>query len=137
MALFPRRQRQGEHGPPPERADWYMLASVPLGNGDDVGVATPWKWPDPFDGVTVHDLRRRKTRSAEGGPWRGDVRATAWVGKAIANALKLDPSDKANRTKIKGLLAKWIATGMFVMVEGKGDDRHETQFIKVGTWAND
>src|SRR5262249_10624062 len=32
--------------PHPEQADWYRLASVDLGNGDQVGVVTAWAWPD-------------------------------------------------------------------------------------------
>src|SRR5262249_46464560 len=82
--------------PHPEQADWYRLASVDLGNGDQVGVVTAWAWPDPFEDVTVHDLRAAQKAVSEGGPWRADVRADMWVGKAIAGVLRLDPDDKAN-----------------------------------------
>jgi hypothetical protein len=121
----------------PEHADWYRLVSVPLGNGDDVGVVVDWSWPDAFAGVTVNDLRAAQKAVSEGGPWRAHHQASAWVGKPIAKALKLNVKDKADRQKIRTMLAKWIDTGMFVEVEGLGEDRHETQFIEVGTWAND
>ena len=121
----------------PERADWYRLVSVPLGNGDDVGVVVGWSWPDAFAGVTVHDLRAAQKAVSEGGPWRADIRATAWVGKPIAKALKLNIKDKADRQKIKTVLATWIKSGMFVEVEGLDDDRHVVTFVEVGTWAND
>ena len=45
--------------------------------------------------------------------------------------------NKADRQKIRTMLAKWIETGMFVEVEGQGDDRHPVTFVEVGTWAND
>jgi hypothetical protein len=121
----------------PEHADWYRLITEPLGNGDDVGVVVGWSWPDAFAGVTVHDLRAAQKAVSEGGPWRADLRATAWVGKPIAKALKLNIKDKADRQKIKTLLKTWIDTGMFVEVEGLGDDRHAVMFVEVGTWAND
>ena len=37
--------------PPANRADWCHLVSVALPNGDNVGVATKWTWPDAFEGV--------------------------------------------------------------------------------------
>jgi hypothetical protein len=121
----------------PESATWYRLASVTLDNGDQVGVAAAWSWPSPFDGITVHDLRAAQRAVSEGGPWRADIRAAAWVGKPIAKALHLDAANKADRHKIKSLIEAWTANGMFVEVEGKGDDRHQFQFIEVGKLAND
>jgi hypothetical protein len=123
--------------PPPQSAAWFKLVSVPLGNGDEVGVATGWSWPDAFDGVTVNDLRAAQKEVSQGGPWRASHQAKMWVGKPISKALKLNIKNKADRHKIRTVLAKWIETGMFVEVEGLGEDRHTTQFIEVGTWAND
>jgi hypothetical protein len=121
----------------PERADWARLVSVPLGNGDDVGVVVAWSWPDAFADVTVHDLRSAQKAVSEGGPWRANSQAKMWAGKPIAKVLKLNIKDKADRQKIKTVLETWIKTGMFVEVEGQGDDRHPVTFVEVGTWAND
>ena len=50
--------------PPADKSDWFKLQSVDLPNGhlggpgDSVGVVTPWKWPDPLDGITGHDFDR-------------------------------------------------------------------------------
>jgi hypothetical protein len=123
--------------PMTENADWYRLEPVSLANGDNIGVAATWTWPSPFDGITVHDLRLAQKAVSEGGPWRVNHRASAWVGKPIAKALKLDLAKASDRAKVRGMLAKWIETEMFVVVEGKGDDRHPTQFVEVGKWAND
>lgn len=122
--------------PPASAADWYHMVSVEIANGDKVGVATSWTCPQPFDGVTVMHLRAAQKAVAEGGPWRRDSRATAWVGKPIAAVLGLDPADKAARTRINTMLNTWIANGMFRVVIRKGEDRHEFEFVEVGKWAD-
>ena len=74
--------------PPSERADWYHIRNVPLGNdsspeshdGDQVGVVTPWGWPDPLAGITVNHLKAAQKEAAEGGPWREHPTAKNWVG---------------------------------------------------------
>jgi hypothetical protein len=58
---------------PVDQATWYKLASVDLANGDDVGVVTPWEWPNPFDGITVADLRAAQQAVSDGGPWRENI----------------------------------------------------------------
>jgi hypothetical protein len=127
--------------PPSETSEWFHLASVSLGNGsggpdDFVGVATKWKWPDPLDQVSVHDLRAVQAEVANG-RWRANVQAADWVGKAVAKAMKLDASDKRHRAKIIGLLKVWKSTGALVEVEGKDEARKPKTFIEVGTPAND
>jgi hypothetical protein len=122
--------------PPPEKAYWYRLASVTLSNGDDVGVATTWSWPDPFEGVTAHDLRAAQKEVSEGGPWRANSQADDWVGKPIAKALKLDIHKDGDKKKVRSLLKTWMKTGMFVEVGGQGRGRHKVQIVEVGTWAD-
>jgi hypothetical protein len=56
---------------PAEKADWYRLVSVALGNGgaghgDEVAVAEPWSPPDPFQDVTAAHLYRVQLLIAEG-----------------------------------------------------------------------
>src|SRR5262249_17171340 len=38
--------------PPADQSNWFKLESIVLANGDDVGVATTWKYPETFDGIT-------------------------------------------------------------------------------------
>jgi hypothetical protein len=120
--------------PPPERAQWYRLASVPLPNGDEVGVATAWTWPNAFEGVNPHDLRMAQKAVSQGGPWRANHQAKMWVGKPIAKALGLDPVK--DRKRVIAILNTWIGNDMFVVVNGKGDNRHETSFVEVGKRAD-
>jgi hypothetical protein len=70
---------------------------------------------------------------SEGGPWRANHQAKMWVGKPIANALGLDPVK--DRKRVIAILNTWIDNDMFVVVNGKGDDRHETSFVEVGKRA--
>jgi hypothetical protein len=120
--------------PPPERAQWYRLTSVLLANGDDVGVATAWTWPNAFHGVSPHELRAAQQEVSQGGPWREHHQAKTWVGKPIAKALGLDPIK--DRKRIITILNAWIENEMFVVVQDKGDDRHPTNFVKVGKKAD-
>jgi hypothetical protein len=127
--------------PPNTKATWYKLANVALGNGppedqDYVGVPTLWHWPDAFAAVTVADLRAVQARVAQG-RWRENSQAKDWIGKAVAEVLKLDPTNEAARTKIRSLLKTWIEKGMFVVVEGVDDKREKRSFVEVGELAND
>ncbi|NUJ80293.1 AAA family ATPase [Methylocystis sp. FS] len=127
--------------PASDSSEWFNLVSVSLGNGgggpdDHVGVATKWKWPDPLDQVSVHDLRAVQTEVANG-RWRANVQAADWVGKAVAKAMKMDASDKRHRAKIIGLLKVWKSTGTLVEVDGKDEARRTKTYVEVGTPAND
>jgi hypothetical protein len=125
--------------PPPEKSDWYQLHSVSLENGsggefddgDRVAVVTPWKWPDVTEGVTVADLRAAQCAVNNGGPWRENPQASGWVGKPIAEALKIDISSKGGKKKVIDLLKVWTGTGMFRVVRAK-DKNHEIRaFVEV------
>jgi hypothetical protein len=129
---------------PAAKATWYRMASVPLGNGsgggvddqDYITVATPWAWPDVFEGVSTADLRAVQA-AISAGRWRENSQATDWAGKAVAQVLNLDPTNTAHKAKINALLKTWIVSGALVVVEGR-DARHEVRsFIEVGTAADD
>jgi hypothetical protein len=140
--------------PPSDKATWFSLRSVPIGNGtavkfaddgtdfvevdrdgeDAVGVVIPWSWPEPLDGVTAPDVKAAQAEIAKG-KWKRDARATAWVGIPIAAALKLDQSNKGDREKIKSLIAIWIKSGMLKVVIGRAANRHDCEFVEVGELA--
>ena len=130
---------------PPSATEWFNLTSVGLGNGsggpiddqDYCGVVTQWKWPNPFDGVTVSDLRKAQAAITAGGPWRQNPRAKDWAGNAVAAAMGLNPLDRAHRTKVSELLKTWTTKGMFKVVEGEDAHREKRDFIEVGEWADD
>lgn len=122
--------------PPAEKADWFRLNSVSLGNGplgapgDDVGVVSTWEWPDPLAGMTGADFDKVAAVIRRGN-WRENVQATAWVGKAVAEALELDAGNKADRAKISAMLNVWRASGALRVVERQDEKREVKKFIEV------
>jgi hypothetical protein len=65
------------------------------------------------------------------------VQANDWVGKPIAEVLKLDATDKAGKTKIKSIIKTWIDKGALVVVTGKDKNGDDRPFVGVGEWATD
>ena len=130
--------------PPADKSDWFELKSVDLGNGpgievggvrfnapgDSVGVVKRWEWPDPLAGMTGQDFER-VAAVIRRGKWRENVQAKAWVGRAVAEALGLDASNKAHRAKIVGMLKMWLAAGSLIVVEGQDENREVKKFIEV------
>ena len=126
--------------PPAENIEWRKLVSVPLDNatpedeGDWVGVVTKWKMPGALEGVTASDLLRVQKRVSED-KWREDSRATAWIGKAVAETLNLNVREPAVKKRIMGMIKIWIDSGALRIVEADDDRRHKREFIEVGEWA--
>jgi hypothetical protein len=120
--------------PPPEGKTWYQILSVSLGNGadggDSVGVVTPWKWPDPLDGITGRDFEAAAAL-IRAGTWRENGQAKDWVGRPIAKALRLDLDSRAHRAKVNGLLKIWISQGNLVVVEGLDEKSMKRKFVQV------
>lgn len=120
--------------PPVVASDWFRLASVWLDNGpaggDSVGVVTHWDWPDPLAGVTGSDFDK-VALVIRAGSWRKDVRSNDWVGKAVAQALRLNVEDKADRAKITGLLKVWLSAGSLMVIERTDEQRRTREFVEV------
>lgn len=121
---------------PPEKADWYRMNNTDLVNGDQVGVACPWAWPDPFDGVSITHLRAVQTLIGKD-EYREDVRASKWAGKAIAEVLQLDPEERASRKRITSILKEWIRNGALEIVETEDAHRKIRKQVIVGKWAGE
>lgn len=119
---------------PPEAADWHRMNNVDLPNGDKVGVACPWTWPDSFDGVAAWHLKRVQQIVGEG-KYRRDPRSREWVGNVIADVLDIDP--KQARARINDILKQWIETEMLIEVEELDEQRRPRTFVEVGTWHTD
>ncbi len=126
--------------PPVEKSDWYQLRSVSLGNGsggafddgDFVGVAEPWEWPDFTETVTLAHLRAVQATVGRGGTWRENIQAKDWIGLVVAQAMNLDPKRKTDKQTIKAALAMWLGSGALVRTQ-RADKNYEMKtFIEVG-----
>ncbi|MGF1446682.1 MAG: AAA family ATPase, partial [Pikeienuella sp.] len=122
--------------PRSNKAEWYHLVGVSLGNhgplepADEVGVVTAWKWPDVFEGRTAADLLAVQ-RGVDAGDWRESAQAKAWVGYAVAEALSLDVENKLHRGKIRGMLKAWIKRGALKIEQRKDENRKDKAFVVV------
>jgi len=134
--------------PPPDKADWFRLVSVPLGNedrpegtwalpidnGDRVQCVVNWEWPAALDDVTVDHLRKVQT-AVDAGRWRENHQAKDWVGHPIAAVLALDITLPQHKAKVLGLIKTWLTAGMLIIVEGEDDKRNKRNFVEVGATA--
>jgi hypothetical protein len=124
--------------PPPASASWYHLTSQALGNGtglypdgDSVGVATAWEWPNHLAGLRTEDLVR--VQAAVGsGEWRENVQARAWVGYCVADTLGMDASAKHEKAKIKGMVRRWLDTGALRIERRTGPKREPVDYVVAG-----
>ncbi|HWV12585.1 MAG TPA: AAA family ATPase [Sphingobium sp.] len=125
---------------PAEKADWYELIGVDLGNGvdhhpgDSIAVAVPWTLPNPFDDVTAQHLERVKN-VIDGGGWRENAQSAQWAGHAVAQVLGLDADNKADKGRIKSILRQWISNGALKVERRMDKTRQERPFIVVGRWG--
>ena len=135
---------------PPEKATWFELKSVDLGNAteyhdgdqliqipsDKVGVVTPWSWPDAFDGFTAADLLKVQ-RALDGKQARENPQATDWAGHVVGTVLGIDLTDKSGRQRVKTMLRKWIENGALTIGQAPDAKRNLRPIIEVGEWANE
>ena len=127
--------------PPSDKAVYRRMQSVEIANGEHIGVATEFKLPDLFDGVTTKDLYdvQRTVAEAEKNEkaYRADIRAKNWVGVAIAEKLNLDLDKPKDKAKAKAIAKQWISSGS-LKVADIPDKRagRDVPCVVVGEWIN-
>ena len=107
------------YAPPPEKATWFKLIGIALGNatdtypeGDNIGVATAWSLRPAFEGMDAGMLQA--VFAALRGTVHGSARQakhTPWAGKPLMEA-----GGRSDREAGK-IVALWLAEG--VLIEGK------------------
>jgi hypothetical protein len=130
---------------PPQKATWFHLANVGLGNfgadptlddEDRVQVAEQWDWPDVFEGVNL-DLLREVQKQVTERPRRASRQADDWIGFLVIDILGLDREDKVAIAKVKEMLRQWRENHMFKVVEMQDRrTRKEVPFVVVDQLAN-
>ncbi len=134
VGFYFRTQNDKANLSPPEAAEWHRMNSYELANGDQVGVACPWEWPDAFSGVTTAKLMEVQRAVAEGS-YRENVRSADWVGNIIAQTLGMDPDD--DKRRIASILKQWIKNDVLRVVERDDEMRRPRKFVEVGTWVSE
>lgn len=121
---------------PPQQATWYHLVSVPLANGDDIGVPEAWKFPGAFDGISVGHMHRARTIASQGN-YRKSSQATDWIGKPVAEMLGLDPDDPADRKRVSKILKTWFDNGVLTTEDRPDENRRPRPFVVPGSWKDE
>jgi RecA-family ATPase len=127
--------------PPSDKAVYRRMQSVEIANGEHIGVATEFKLPDLFDGVTtknLYNVQRTIGKAEEAdNAYRANVQADNWVGKAVAEELNLDLGKPNQKAKAKAIIKQWVSSGSLQVVKlpnkRKGGD---TPCVIVGEWVN-
>lgn len=114
---------------PPDKASWYRMNNVSLDNGDQVGVACPWKWPELFEGISTRHLIAAQKAVAQG-EWRLNSRSPEWVGIPVAKVLDLDPDQ--HRKRVAKVIKEWVENGAFKVVEKPDYKGNPRNFVEVG-----
>jgi len=125
--------------PPAAQALYRRMVGVKLPNGEHVGVATPFKLPDLFDGVKARDaLEVQKlvgSAAVRDEPFRQNIQAKQWVGHAAATVLDLDLDKPHEKARCKAIVKKWLETDVLRAETwpSKRDGR-DVPVVVVGTW---
>jgi hypothetical protein len=123
-----------------ERADWFRLESVDLGNTkpgeepDTVGVVTAWDYPTfEMPEVTEALIKAALAAVKAGGPWRLSPQSKThpWIGIPIAKTLKLDPESKHTRKFLIDLIDGWLGQHLDKVTRVDPVTRHRREFIEV------
>lgn len=118
---------------PVGKREWRRMASVHLSNGDSVGVAEVWEWPDTFDGVTVKDLLAVQHAIEGKHPRYSDQAGDDWAGCIVADVLGMDAT--SDKKRIKRIIETWLKSGALVKGSKIGPIRKSVPTIEVGEWA--
>ena len=132
---------KNNRAPPSDKSDWFTMASVSLGNGenddgDNMGVVIPWSPPDAFEGISVEHLRQVQGAIAAG-EYKHHHSAADWAGNVIADVLGLSVNDRGDKARILRMLSTWIENDVLRVEERKDGNRQMKKFVVVGRAADD
>jgi hypothetical protein len=121
-------------------AHWIKMEVENLPNGDEVACSSPWKPPNPFQGVSSADMHKCRTL-AQTGAYRLDSRSADWFGYAVANVLNIKIAHAADNNakdlaKIKQVIKTWIKNKVLATEKRQDEHRRERDFVIAGTWSD-
>jgi hypothetical protein len=119
----------------PEAAKWYKIASVPLPNGDDVGVVTEWQYStsveDIPDAVCAQIQNEVLTTP---GQYRAAKQSPSWIGHLIARIFRIDRNDRQGTHRIGAILRILYDKGVITATAADAK-KHGVSVITVGSWV--
>ena len=120
-----------------EKAEWYHLDSVDLGNAqgdrksDSVGVVKSWAYPSLADEVPANALRRVQGFLATS-DYRSDPRASDWIGQAVADAAGWEMTGPGVKDSVKALIKQWLKDGYLKTAKHNDKEGHLKEWIVAG-----
>ena len=121
LGIFAVDDGKANLAPPSDKRIYRRMLSVEIANGEHIGVATEFKLPDLFDGVTTQNARNVQAVVAEAEanqtPFKANVQAKHYVGQAVADELKLDLEKPGDKAKVKSIVKQWIKTNVLKQAE--------------------
>lgn len=127
--------------PPADKADWFKLVSVPLGNGplghegDRVGVPVPWKPAELFDGITTEQIldvmqviKDGATHLEEAPLWSPSKKGETnerWVGHAVMQVLEV------SERRAGSMVTAWLNSGVLVETTTRYKRRNDAKAVVV------
>ena len=121
LGIFAVDDGKANLAPPSDKRIYRRMLSVEIANGERIGVATEFKLPDLFDGVTTQNARNVQAVVAEAEanqtPFKANVQAKHYVGQAVADELKLDLEKPGDKAKVKSIVKQWIKTNVLKQAE--------------------
>jgi RecA-family ATPase len=121
LGIFAVDDGKANLAPPSDKRIYRRMLSVEIANGEHIGVATEFKLPDLFDGVTTQNARNVQAVVAEAEanqtPFKANVQAKHYVGQAVADELKLDLKKPGDKAKVKSIVKQWIKTNVLKQAE--------------------
>jgi hypothetical protein len=123
---------------PLSKATWFKLVVENLSNGDEIACASPWKPPDPFEGITAADTYKCRAL-ARTGVYRHDSRSPDWIGYAVAEVLRINITHGSNNdmedlARIKQILRTWFKNKVLKTERREDKNRKMRTFVVPGDW---
>jgi hypothetical protein len=133
----------GKNNPGPiGKAHWVKIETENLPNGDEVACSTRWIPPNPFDGVSVNDLKLVQ-KVVTTGEFRADSRSPDWLGWWMAENLPMlniktrhhdQPRNKAEVARLNAILKTWLKNNA-LKTETRFDDASRKRVFFVASAA--
>jgi hypothetical protein len=125
---------------PPDKARWYFMESVSLGNGaepDIIGVARPWKYE--LTGKSVADWQDAEIdavcKALGARQWAQLDHGKEWIGIPLAAALGIDLTEAAGKAETKELIKELRSLNIVKLVSATDKSRNKVKRLQLDAAA--
>jgi hypothetical protein len=122
------------------KVHWVRIETEILPNGDEIACATLWKPPNPFEGVSVDDLRVVQ-KLVQGGAFRTNSQSPKWLGWWMGEnlpGLKIkarygdQPRNKTDIARLNSIINTWLKNNELAIETRPDGNRKPKKFLITG-----